>query len=446
MTTSSIIIPAYNQARYLSQAIESALCQSAAIVEIIVVDDGSTDETPEVVARYARHPSLRAIRQPNAGLPAARNRGAREATGDYLCFLDSDDWLAPDKIRSQAAILDADPDVALAYCDIVTVDEAGQPLPEQYTVAQAGRVLSGDIFPSLMIGGYFPPHTVLLRRDVFTEAGGFDPTLGGHADYDLWLRVAATHRAVFVEERLAYYRTHPTSMSKDGLHMSESRLATLCKVARQHPERAGAALHALQQLNQELHQANQWLNRNWSDVLGRAELRDAATPEGQEKYSLIRHFDSVRLVRGKPDQLQVWEATLDGCTTKAICLNAPAEMAVTLPVGQRGQLCTAVCIHPDAWARPGCGGCEFQVKVDGRLAFAVALDPAHIESDRHWHEIRLDVPENKAGHHQLTFETRPLGTGCAYRWAIWRNPQFVWTSKTDTHTPSTPVSHALTPA
>jgi glycosyltransferase involved in cell wall biosynthesis len=106
MSRISIIIPAFNQARFLGQAIESALGQAGAEVEVIVVDDGSTDDTPSVIARYQTAPGFKSIRQPNAGLPAARNRGLAEATGEYLCFLDSDDYFAPEKCNRQAALLE----------------------------------------------------------------------------------------------------------------------------------------------------------------------------------------------------------------------------------------------------------------------------------------------------------------------------------------------------
>lgn len=431
MPTTSIVIPAFNQAGFLAQAIESALAQSDATVETIVVDDGSTDETPEVVDSFQGRPGFSVIRQANQGLPAARNRGAAAATGDYLCFLDSDDWLHPEKTSLQVALLEADSELGFIYSDIITVDQDGRPLEDQYSVAQSGRVLSGDIFPSLVMGGYFPPLTVTIRRSVFERTGGFDEELGGHADYDLWLRAAAGHRACFLPQPLAYYRVHAASMSRDGAHMAATRKAALQKLARLYPDRLGAAVHGLQQANEDLHRANQWLNRNCDTILSRISSAHPTVPAGLKSHFFLQHLHQARLVRGHSDQLAVWEATMDGVTSKALYLHAPAEVVLTVPVGRKGQLSTAVCLHPDAWEKPG-GGCEFHLRVDDRVAFLIAIDPVHLPSDRHWHEIRLDVPENTNGRHTVTLETRAVGTGSSYRWALWRHPEFLWSVEPET--------------
>ena len=265
MSKVSIVIPAYNQARYLAQAIESALQQTHSDIEVVVVDDGSTDETPAVNERYLSNPYFRSVRQTNTGLPGARNRGISESTGDYLCFLDSDDYFLPEKVARQAAMLDASPELGFVYCDITTVDETGQPVTEQFSVANTQRELSGNLFTSLMLGGYFPPHTVMIRRRVLDLVGTFDPDLGGHADYELWLRVSgAGFKAAFIAERLVCYRTHPDSMSKDGLHMAETRLAAFRKLVRLYPDSMSMGLHRLQETNQDLLVANKWLQQQWS--------------------------------------------------------------------------------------------------------------------------------------------------------------------------------------
>src|SRR5690242_16565836 len=104
----SFVLPAYNQGRVVGQAIDSALAQTHPDVEVVVVDDGSTDETGEVLARYQRQPNVKALRQPNAGLPVTRNRGLAAATGDHICFLDADDVLAPAYGEALTRALDAD--------------------------------------------------------------------------------------------------------------------------------------------------------------------------------------------------------------------------------------------------------------------------------------------------------------------------------------------------
>ena len=259
MSKISIIIPAYNQARFLDRAIASALGQINADVEVVVIDDGSTDDTPAVIARHQAEPRLKAVRQPNAGLGAARNRGLAESTGEYVCFLDADDFYSPDKCVKQAAALDGNPELGFVYCDFTTVDENGVPRPTQGSVHNVQRTLSGNIFPALSQSGYFPPHTVMIRRSVLDAVGHFDLELGGNADYDLWLRAAAEHRALYLDEKLASYREHGDSMSKDGDHMSRSRVGTLRKISRLHPNLVGDALQQLQQSNEDLFHANEFL-------------------------------------------------------------------------------------------------------------------------------------------------------------------------------------------
>jgi glycosyltransferase involved in cell wall biosynthesis len=260
MTKVSIIIPAYNQAQYLPQTIESALDQTHADLEVVVIDDGSPDQTAEVCAQFRDRPNFKYVRQANAGLPGARNRGILESTGDYLCFLDADDAYRPEKIARQAALLDADPAVAWVYCDITMIDERGQPATNSFLVADSQRELSGDLFGSLLLSGYFPPHTVMIRRTVLDQTGPFDRELGGNADYELWLRVAgAGFRGIFIPEQLAIYRVHSNSMSKDGQHMEATRLAALGRITQRFPERVAAGVNQLQRGIHELFVANRWL-------------------------------------------------------------------------------------------------------------------------------------------------------------------------------------------
>jgi hypothetical protein len=151
-----------------------------------------------------------------------------------------------------------------------------------------------------------------------------------------------------------------------------------------------------------------------------------AGPEGAETYSFITHLNEARRAAGQPDQVAVWDATIDGLHARAIWLHPPAVLTFTLPTGARGRFLTAVAIHPDAWDRPNGGGCEFHLKVDGRLVFVVALDPAHLPGDRHWHDVNVDLPESPQGPHQISFETRGLGGSTECRWALWRAPRFTW--------------------
>jgi MoaA/NifB/PqqE/SkfB family radical SAM enzyme len=143
-------------------------------------------------------------------------------------------------------------------------------------------------------------------------------------------------------------------------------------------------------------------------------------------YSLLKNFGEGRIILGTNDQKAIWEVKLDDKLTKAILLLPPAELVFRIPSGVRGSLLTAATIHPEGWDKPESGGCEFCVRADDRLACVLAMDPAHHPTDRHWHEIKLDIPENPAGYHDITFETKSIGL-TTFRWALWRNPTFVWT-------------------
>src|SRR5947209_2872680 len=352
----SIIIPAYYQGRFLRAALESALGQSHRNVEVVVIDDGSTDDTAEIAAGFADR--IKYIRQENAGLPSARNRGIRESSGDYLCFMDSDDFYDPEKVQRQAELLDADPELGFVYCDIITTDEAGQPLPEQASVYSPSRQMSGNIFQTLMLAGYFPPHTVMIRRRVLEAVGEFDPELGGHADYELWLRAAAAgHTACFINQKLAYYRTYPTSMSKDGQHMAETRLETFRKISRLHPDLVAQSLQNLQQSNQDLFQANAWLNRNWESVLNKVGSLDPTMNKATEQCSLLKLLAQAKLTRGKKEQLGTWDVTLNEVSSQAIFLQPPAALVFTLPTSAAGELSTAIALHPETWDKPQAGPC-----------------------------------------------------------------------------------------
>lgn len=241
----SIIIPCYNQAHFIGDALRSALAQSYPAIEVIVVNDGSPDDLDAVMQRYRGDARVRYLVQENRGLPAARNRGIREARGEFLKFLDADDWLLPEAIAKQVQAFLADPSLGLVYCDFLRVDAEGSIL-EEAPVARARRVLNGDILPSLLLGGYFTPNTVLIPRRVIEHVGGFDETLTSCEDLELWLRVVAEgYRAAFVPETLVAYRVHTANMSHNEAHMQATHLLTLETITARYPRRVAGAIHEL---------------------------------------------------------------------------------------------------------------------------------------------------------------------------------------------------------
>jgi glycosyltransferase involved in cell wall biosynthesis len=220
----SVIIPAYNQAHYLSHAIQSVLAQSFTHWEAIIVDDGSTDNTQAVAASYASS-NIHYIYQANQGLSAARNTGIRAACGDHLAFLDSDDELEPEFLQSCLAALTENRSLAAVYTQTRFIDQSGQILPRENA-----RSLSGAAFQQqLRQGGFFPPVSVLVRSDVVREAGLFDTQLTSLEDWDLWLRVSNRYPMQGLPVPLVRYRVYPGSMSTNAGRMHANRLAVVAK-------------------------------------------------------------------------------------------------------------------------------------------------------------------------------------------------------------------------
>lgn len=225
----SIVIACYNQGRFLGEAVESALRQTYAPIEVIVVDDGSTDRTAEVAAAYP----VRCLRQRNQGAPAARNNGFRESQGRFVLFLDADDRLLPDAVATGCAALDLHPDWAFVsgHVRLIASDGAAAGTPPQ---THAG----GDQFLALLRSNYiWTPGAVIYRREVL-EGGPFDPSAKASADYELNLRLARRHPVGCHHQVVLEYRRHGANMSADAGDMLRSAMTVRL---RQRPVVAGNA-------------------------------------------------------------------------------------------------------------------------------------------------------------------------------------------------------------
>lgn len=241
----SIIVPCYNQARFVKQAVASCLAQEYSAVQVIVIDDGSTDDPRTALGELIEHPQLVFLRQENRGVANARNAGIAAAAGTYLKFLDADDWLAPTLLRKQVEMLCANPEIGFTFCDRIRVNERGETL-DAGTAAQRSASLNGDLFPLLLLGGFFPPLTVMTPRRVLDKVGMFDQRCAPCEDYDLWLRITGHgYPALFLNEALAYYRQHDGNASRDRALIESQQRAVLQKIVAQFPERTANALYEL---------------------------------------------------------------------------------------------------------------------------------------------------------------------------------------------------------
>src|SRR5215813_6293592 len=214
----SIIIPCYNQAHFLSDSIDSARRQTYSRIEIIVVDDGSSDNTSEVAASYK---DVYCIRQPNQGLSAARNAGLRVCKGSLLVFLDADDRLLPNAIEAGATALNSHPDCAFVYGHLKLIAADGSPLltPKQVCVEK-------DHCLELLRRDYiWTPGVVMYRRNVFESVIGFDTLIDACADCDLNIRIARDWPVHCHGQEVLEYRKHTTSMSKNAGLMLRTAMA-----------------------------------------------------------------------------------------------------------------------------------------------------------------------------------------------------------------------------
>ena len=217
----SIIITTFNHARFLADAIRSALAQTVRPSEVIVVDDGSTDDPARVVAGL---PEVRMIRQPNQGLASARNTGWRAAAGDHVVFLDADDRLLPNALAVNLRQFSQSPDCALVFGGYRWVDVEGRPVGDPEVPPAVGD----DAYGMFLAGNCIGMHaTVMYRRHVIDEVGSFDERLRACEDYDLYLRVARGHRVASTTECLAEYRRHDSNMSGNLPLMLASALGAL---------------------------------------------------------------------------------------------------------------------------------------------------------------------------------------------------------------------------
>lgn len=219
----SIIVPTYNHGQYLGDAIESVLAQTYSNIEIIVVDDGSTDNTREVAASFGD--KIQYLWQHNRGLCAARNSGIDIANGTYIGLLDADDMLEPEYCSWLVSALLAFPDAEGIICGYRFVDEKKQPLPQ----VEARCISPNELHTILLGGNFLVPESIIVHRRCYENVGPFDLSLTACEDWDMWLRISASHKIISTERVLTRHRVLPDSMSSDPMRMLNNRLAVLQK-------------------------------------------------------------------------------------------------------------------------------------------------------------------------------------------------------------------------
>jgi glycosyltransferase involved in cell wall biosynthesis len=309
----TVVIPCYNQAHFLGEAIESVLSQTYRNFEVIVVDDGSTDNTSEVASRYE---GVRLIWQENRGLAGARNRGLEEAKGEYVVFLDADDRLLPGALEAGLGCFEAHPECALVagHCRFIDVDGLlrAEPRPSQ--------PIGSELYAALLERRYFViPGTVMYRRAVIESVGAFDTSLKAAEDYDLYFRIAKMFPVYWHHEMVLEYRKHGASMTRKAGLMLQHTVVVLrrqwnySKGDRRYREAFQVGLKSgREEYGYRLAEwvRDQMRERRWKEALGGAYLLARYHPRGLDllvsgKRLLERRLEvREKELRGKEWQLK----------------------------------------------------------------------------------------------------------------------------------------------
>jgi len=281
----SVIVPSYNMAHFLPQAVRSALAQSYTNFEVCIVDDGSTDDTCEVARQWQHDPRVRVHRQANGGLSHARNQGIALTRGMFVALLDADDTWAPDKLSRQLALFAGRPDVGVVYSDFALMDREGNALPRGPMTMHRGWV-SG----ALLLENFVPASSAVARRECFERYGGFDTNLRTGEDYDMWLRLSPHYQFDFVAKPEIRYRIWGGQMSKDYRARYETGIRTMQRFLDNNPDVVDRAL----------------VRRAWAHTYtGRGNV---TLWRGQDRVGALR--DYARALSLEPGHWPAWRAIL----------------------------------------------------------------------------------------------------------------------------------------
>lgn len=221
MSKISIIIPTFNRRDYITTALDSVLKQTHKDYEIIIIDDGSNDDTKDVLKPYQNN--IRYFYQGNKGIPTTRNRGIREAGGDYIAFLDSDDYWLPKKLERQMECFSKNPDYGMVATRCSSIRPDGS-LREKNRPGKSGWVLI-DLFKA----NFIRTSSAMIKKECLDTVGVFDESLPECEEYDLWLRIAKKYPVGFINDPLAVYTDNPKGVSTDSLAGRLLRLKVLEK-------------------------------------------------------------------------------------------------------------------------------------------------------------------------------------------------------------------------
>jgi glycosyltransferase involved in cell wall biosynthesis len=226
----SIVIPAYNSMKYLPETLESVLQQSFTDFEVLIINDGSTDNIIQWASEIT-DPRVKLISQKNQGVSVARNTGIARARGEYIAFLDADDLWQQTKLEKQVRCLDENPEVGLVHTSTALMDCHGK---------LTGRIMTafaeGEVWQELVESNKIACSSVMVRRCCLEKVGGFEPNLHFAEDWDLWIRISVHYPFAVLQEPLYYYRQIPNSLSKNLVVLEQSFNFVIEKTFRDVPQ------------------------------------------------------------------------------------------------------------------------------------------------------------------------------------------------------------------
>jgi len=259
----SVIIPTYNCAKYLPEAIDSVLRQTYKEYEIIIVDDGSTDNTKEIVEDFIRrypHIRIRYFYQENKGPAVARNEGIREARGEFIAFLDADDKCLPQRLEEEVKLLNKDRNFGLVHSKIIGLKEEGYIIRKNNSDRrEKEKFLSGEIFKYLLLRkAHICTSTVMVKRECISKVGFFDEKLSllGSEDRELWLRICMSYKIGYIDKPLVLYRHRKGSMTRNEENMVKARYYILKKIFSHNCYPINLELQAYSSIHSELAYGN----------------------------------------------------------------------------------------------------------------------------------------------------------------------------------------------
>lgn len=264
----SVIVPVFNGEKYIGAALQSVLSQDYANLEVVVVNDGSTDASLKEIGPFRDLPNIMYIEQTNRGVAAARNTGLAHATGEFVAFLDQDDLWLPHKIKLQVEYLMSHPEVALVHSDYSAIDSTGSPA-HLYRSPRWPTNVEGRCFKDLFIRNRLALLTVMVRNAYLDRVGRFNEKLSSADDYELWLRLAWHYPFGYLPECLALYRLHDSNASSNKLNMELMELGAIDSVLAKFPEIPktigdGLVRERLGELNYAVGSLYMWLERDFT--------------------------------------------------------------------------------------------------------------------------------------------------------------------------------------